>query len=198
MKSFALYFIEKQLESVPSNAILSESTDLDELYTKGVLKGGKKALKELLEKLKKKYIKSFYEKFPKTQYEDIEEAFHDATQKIIKEKSKSNKAIEKIFKKTMTQSLAEISKNKKCIKKNLSCIKVVKSTTNQPISVLMRRAEKFLTAQEKKVIEMCAEGNTVRNIGEKLGISAATAWRSLNSGLDKIRLSHGMKSRKLG
>jgi ATP/maltotriose-dependent transcriptional regulator MalT len=196
MKSFALYFLEKRL-SEETDLILSESTNLDELYAKGILKGRKKALKSFLDELKLKYINTFYEKFPKVQYEDIEDAFHDAIKKITEEKPKTDQAIEKIFKNTMTKSLSEVSKKKKDIRKNLSCVKVIKSTKSS-IGELMRRAEKILTSREKKIIELCAEGKNVREIGKKLKISAVTAWRSLNSGLDKLRLSHGMRSRKLG
>lgn len=201
MKNFILYFLEKQLEDLAEKTILSESktADLEDLYVKGVLKGRKKALNLLLEELKKKYLKMFYRKFPKVQYEDIEEAFHETTSKIINEKPKSEKKIETLFKKLMIQNLSEFSNKKRKVRKNLSCVKVIKSSLGyDQMSSLMRRVEKLLTPQEKSVIELCVQGKPVRTIGKELNISAATAWRSLNSAIDKIRLSHGMKSRKLG
>lgn len=201
MKNFILYFLEKQLEDLAEKTILSESktADLEDLYVKGVLKGRKKALNLLLEELKKKYLKMFYRKFPKIQYEDIEEAFHETTSKIINEKPKSEKKIETLFKKLMIQNLSEFSNKKRKVRKNLSCVKVIKSSLGyDQMSSLMRRVEKLLTPQEKSVIELCVQGKPVRTIGKELNISAATAWRSLNSAIDKIRLSHGMKSRKLG
>ena len=95
MKNFILYYLEKQLEDIGKSSILSESlSELDDLYDKGVLRKRKKALNLLLEKLKSKYVKTFYDKFPKIQYEDIEEAFAITVKKIIDERPKSKKRIE--------------------------------------------------------------------------------------------------------
>lgn len=201
MKNFILYFLEKQLEDLAGKTILSESktADLDDLYVKGVLKGRKKALNSLLDELKKKYLKMFYRKFPKVQYEDIEEAFHETANKIINEKPKSEKKIENIFKKLMIQNLSDLSCRKRKVRKNLSCMKAIKSSLgSDQLGVLMRRVEKLLTSQEKSILNLCVQGKPVRTIGKELNISGATAWRSLNSAIDKIRLSHGIKSRKLG
>jgi len=194
VKSFGVYYLEKELQS---NSVLLESTDLDELYSKGVLKGRKKALKSFLETLKNKYVKIFYNKFPKIQYEDIQEAFDETIKKILEEKPKTQKKIEQLFKKNMHQNLSAYSKRKKDFKKNLSCLKSVKMT-NQSIKELMRRSERLLTSQEKKIIEMCSQGKTVRAMAKEINLSPATTWRVLNIALDKIRLSHGIKSRKLG
>jgi len=199
VKNFTLYFLERQLQDL--QIILSESvaTDLEDLYTRGVLKGRKKALNSLLEQLKNKYLKTFYKKFPRVQYEDIEEAFKETVDKIIKEKIKSEKKIESVFKKIMLQNLSNLSAKKRNIRKNLSCVKVIKSSVGlDRMSEIMRRVEKILTPQEKQVIDLCVKGKSVRSIGKELNLSPVTAWRSLNSAIDKIRLSHGMKSRKLG
>lgn len=199
MKSFALYYLEKQLSEISESSVIIESSDLnlDDLYQKGVLGKRKKALNSLLNHLKEKYVKFFYNKFPKIQYEDIQEAFEDTTKKIIEEKPKSKSKIENLFKKTMLQFLSNLSKKKNKIRKNLSCVKVVKSS-GKSIGELMRRAEKILTHREKEIIEMCSNGKSVREISKQLNISHPTVWRSLNSGLDKLRVSYGMKSRKLG
>ena len=44
---------------------------------------------------------------------------------------------------------------------------------------------------------MCSQGKSVRSIGTELKMSSATAWRLLNSAIDKIRMSHGMRSRHM-
>jgi DNA-binding CsgD family transcriptional regulator len=199
VKNFILYYLEKQLEDIGKSSILSESSsELDDLYDKGVLRKRKKALNLLLDRLKSKYVKTFYDKFPKIQYEDIEDAFAITVKKIIDERPKSKKRIELLFKKMMIQNLSEVAKKKSDVKKNLSCLKSIKKSTGLSVGELIRRAERLLTSQEKKIIELCAAGKSVRSIGKELNLSAPTAWRALNLGIDKVRLSHGMKSRKLG
>jgi DNA-binding CsgD family transcriptional regulator len=179
MTSFAKYFIARELKDLEGSGVLSESA---------------KSLH--IGHLKEKYAGHFYDKFPKAQYEDIEEALHDSFEKVMGGKHDARSA-ENLFKKMVDDSLSGLHRKKRTAKKSLSCVKVLKSLGSDMPS-LIKRAERMLTSQEKKIIEMCSQGKSVRSIGAELGISAATAWRSLNDGLDKIRLSYGMKSRKLG
>ena len=99
----------------------------------------------------------------------------------------------------MERHLSEVNKKKKGIRKSLSCVQAVKRSlgSSQSVSEVIRRAEKSLTSQEKKVVTMCSEGKPVRKIAEEIGTSFPTAWRILNSALDKIRMSHGMRPRNL-
>jgi len=175
--SFAKYFISRELMEDP-----------------GVLFESAKSLH--IGHLKEKYAAHFYDKFPKAQYEDIEEALNDSFEKVSVGKHDA-KTAENLFKKMVDESLSSVNRKKRTAKKSLSCVKVLKSLGSDMPS-LIKRAERILTSQEKKVIEMCSQGRSVRFIGSELGISAATAWRALNHGLDKIRLSHGIKSRKMG
>lgn len=192
--SFGNYFIARELNE-DVFGVISESVTKD-LYHKGVLKGGKKAQNSLLSHLKDKYTDHFCEKFPKVQYEDIEEAIYDSFKKMADKKHDSSNSAERLFKQSVYESLSGLHIKKRDAKRNLSCIRRLKSAGE--MNSIMKRAEKMLTSQERKIIDMCSQGKSVRAIGSELGLSSATAWRSLNDGLDKIRLSHGMKSRKLG
>jgi len=129
-----------------------------------------------------KYIKKLYEKFPNVQYKDIEEAI---------EGEDNRKNIEK--------KLFKINKKKRNIKKTLNCPKAIRSCDNQDeLTILVKRAEKILTNQEVKILQLCAKGNSVRKIAQEINLSFSTTWRNLNSALDKIRVSNGIKARKLG
>jgi len=144
-------------------------------------------MSEAVDHLKEKHVSHFYEKFPNVQYEDVEDAFDEA-------KEKNGKQI----KKEMENILSGLNKKKKGIKKNLSCVKAIKSVADgESLSSLIKRASKTLTSQEKKVVTMCSQGKSVRHIGKELDMSSATAWRVLNSAIDKIRMSHGMRSRHM-
>jgi DNA-binding CsgD family transcriptional regulator len=185
--SFVKYFIERELSGIEE--LISESVD-------NAPKLRKKDLESLVSRLKEKYTNHFRDKFPKAQHEDIEEALDDSSKKVYESNPGSESSAENIFKREAKDILSGLAKKKRKTNKNLSCVKAVKIPGS--ISSLMKRAERMLTSQERKIIEMCSQGRSVRFIGSELGISAATAWRALNHGLDKIRLSHGIKSRKMG
>lgn len=185
--SFVKYFIEKELSGMEE--LIFESVD-------NTPKVRKKYLEKIVLRLKEKYTNYFRNKFPKAQHEDIEEALEDSSKKVHESRPDSESSVEKLFKKEAKNILSDLAKKKRKANKNLSCVKALKIPGS--ISSLMKRAERMLTSQERKIIEMCSQGRSVRSIGSELGISAATAWRALNHGLDKIRLSHGIKSRKMG
>lgn len=134
-------------------------------------------------------IMFFCDKFPKVQHKDIEEAFKKAYRKIKKMNLKPESEDEKI-KEEMEKHLIDISKNKKKIKKELACVKSVKFNPNLNS---IEKAKKILTSQEKKIIKMCTEGDSVRKIASSMDISYTTVWRVLNSAIDKIRIFNGIK-----
>lgn len=186
--TFALYFMRRLLEG--QEGLVSEATDHAEF---------RKAVRKAEKELKGSYIKKLYEKYPRIQYSDVEDAFDEAMQEVRKGDSKSESAVRRSVRKIMERKLSAVNKKKRAVGKSLSCIKAVKSSLNngQSMSDLMKRAERILTSQEMKVVSMCSEGKSVRKMAEEMGISFPTVWRTLNTALDKIRVSHGMRPRNL-
>lgn len=186
--TFGMYFIRRETESAP--AVLSESADPKEF---------RRAVRKAEKELKGGYLKRLYERFPKIQYGDIEAAFDEAMGEVKKGPARSEAAIRKALRRRMEKILSETNKRKKGAKKSLSCVQAVKASlkTGQSVQDLMKKAEKLLTNQESKILRMCSEGKPVRKIAEEMGTSFPTAWRTLNSALDKIRVSHGMRPRHL-
>lgn len=186
--TFGAYFIKRQTEDDP--AVLSESADPKEF---------RRAVRRAEKELKGGYLKRLYERFPKIQYGDIEEAFDEAMEDVKKGPARSESAIRKALRRRMEKILSGVNSRKRDAKKSLSCVQAVKASlkTGQSVHELMKKAERLLTNQESKVLRMCSEGKPVRKIAEEIGTSFPTAWRTLNSALDKIRMSHGMKPRHL-
>lgn len=186
--TFGSYFIKRETEDSP--AVLSETVDPKEF---------RKAVRKAEKELKGGYLKRLYEKFPKIQYGDVEEAFDEAMGEVKKSPTKSEAALRRAIRRKMEKILSGINKRKKGAKKSLSCVQAVKASlkTGQSVQDLMKKAERLLTNQESKVLRMCSEGKPVRKIAEEIGTSFPTAWRVLNSALDKIRVSHGMRPRHL-
>jgi DNA-binding NarL/FixJ family response regulator len=186
--TFGLYFMLRQMEGEPST--LSESVEKAELV---------KITRRVEKEIKGSYLKRLYDRFPRVQHGDVEDAFDDAVRKTRKKEYASASSAKKAIRKEMEKSLSEINKRKRATGKSLSCVKSVKAALGdgQSMAELIRRADKILTAQEMKVVRMCSEGKPVRKIAEEIGTSFPTAWRVLNSALDKIRVSYGMKPRHL-
>jgi DNA-directed RNA polymerase specialized sigma subunit len=172
--------------------VFSESTTAIDISQSG-------SAKKIVDHLRSKHLPRFHDKFPNAQHEDIEDSFQDSAEKVLKEKPTCEKEMERLFNKHMDENLSSIRKKKRSINKKLSCIKSIKSQLDghESFDELMKRAEKILTGKERKIIAMCSQGKSVRHIGKEMEISPASAWRALNNGIDKIRLSHGMKSRHL-
>lgn len=187
--TFGAYFIIRET-SAQASAILAESSDPKEF---------RRAVRKAEKELKGGYLKRLYERFPKIQYGDVEDAFDEAMAEVKKGPARSETSIRRAIRKKMEKILAEANKRKKGVKKSLSCVQSIKSAlkTGQSVQDLMKKAEKLLTNQESKVLRMCSEGKPVRKIAEEMGTSFPTAWRVLNSGLDKIRVSYGMRPRHL-
>lgn len=180
--------MSRQLEDL--GGLLSETADPKEF---------RGAVRKVEKELKGSYINRLYDRFPKIQYGDVEDAFDSAVAEVKKGAPKSESATKRAIRRIMEKNLSEANKKKKGIRKSLSCVQAVKRSlgANQSVSEIIRRAEKALTSQEKKVLTMCSEGKPVRKIAEEIGTSFPTAWRVLNSALDKIRISHGMRPRNL-
>ena len=186
--TFGLYFIARQISEAPLN--LSESVEPGEMV---------RITKRMEKELKGSYLKKLYDRFPRIQHGDVEDAFDEAVKENKKKKYASSSSARKAIRKAMEGKLSEINKRNRARSKSLSCIKAVKSSldSGQSISEITKRAEKILTSQEMKVVKMCSEGSSVRRIAEEIGTSFPTAWRILNSALDKIRVSYGMKPRHM-
>lgn len=155
--------------------------------------------KSVESKLKSSMIKSIYEKFPRVQKMDVDKAFDDAVKIAKKKGHETLYSAKRAIRRQVEKELAEINKKRRGAKGSLSCVASVKSALkrNQPMEELIARAERILTGNELKVIRMCAEGKPVRKIAEEIGTSFPTAWRILNSGLDKMRVSNGMRPRHM-
>lgn len=181
MRSFALYFLERQLEH---GELISESAIQDQFDAKKFLK-----------KAVRRHKSHFASKYPDVQANDIDDAMKEAAKETRKQKPDSEQAAKRIFKKKANEILSGSKVRKKQIKKELSCVKALKIPSDKPIAHLTKRAEGMLTAQERKVLSLCSMGKSVREIGQEIGKSFPTAWRILNSAIDKVRISHGMGSR---
>lgn len=186
--TFGLYFMARELSD--ENAKISESVEPSEMV---------KITRRFEKEIKGDYLKRLYERFPRIQHGDVEDAFDEAVRKAKKKKHNSAAAAKKSIRGEMEKSLAGIHKMKRATGKSLSCVQAVKSSlgNGQSVADLMRRADRILTAQEMKVVRMCSEGQSVRKIAEDIGTSFSTAWRILNSALDKVRVSHGMRPRHM-
>lgn len=180
MRSFVSYFLERSLgERIE---VISESSSM-------------------YKRLKSVQIERLYDKYRNVQYGDVEEALDAAADEVRTKKPADEASAKRLLLKSAEKILSSLNKKKKSAKKSLSCVRAIKSSVpdgeTKPIHVLMKRAERILTNREKKVLSMCADGKSVRTIGKEMGMSYPTVWRDLNSAIDKIRVSHGMKSRNL-
>lgn len=187
MAGFLDYYISRSLNEILDLDVISESTDfsVSSFVRRNKSRG---AMSSHIAKLSKKH--------PSIQHCDIEDCILDALSDVRKAKPPDKESAESIFKKKLKSHLSKASGRKKGVKKNLSCVKSIK-VSGEELNSLLRRADRILTSNEKKVLELCSKGESVRSIGPSMGMSFATAWRTLNSAIDKIRISHGMKSRHM-
>lgn len=186
--TFGMYFMARRLSDEAFN--ISESVEPGEML---------RITKRVEKELKGTYLRRLYDRFPRIQHGDVEDAFDEAVKKTKKKEYGSASAAKKAIRKEMEKTLSDINKRKRQAGRSLSCVQSVKASlsSGQSVAELMRKAEKILTAQEMKVVKMCSKGQPVRKIAEEIGTSFPTAWRILNAALDKIRVSHGMRPRHL-
>jgi len=141
--TFGLYFMLRQMGEEP--AALSESVEKAELV---------KITKRVEKEIKGSYLKRLYDRFPRVQHGDVEDAFDDAVRKTRKKEYASASSAKKAIRKEMEKSLSEINKRKRATGKSLSCVKSVKAALGdgQSMAELIRRADKILTAICRKLI----------------------------------------------
>lgn len=186
--TFGMYLIRR--ETTREDSVISESADPKEF---------RRAARRAEKELKGAYLRKLYERFPKIQHGDIEEAFDEAMAEVKKGPARSEAAMRKAIRRRMEKILAGMNRRKKGAKKSLSCVQAVKASlkSGQSVDDLMKKAQRILTSQESRVLKMCSEGKPVRKIAEEMGTSFPTAWRVLNAALDKLRVSHGLRPRHL-
>jgi predicted DNA-binding protein (UPF0251 family) len=187
---FSMYYLKRSLDDLINNEIISESVDID-FDIKGFIRDCKK--KAAMEK----HVRDFSLKYPSARRCDVEDSISEALSKIAKDKPSNSKAATRALKKRVDAMLSEIQKKSKDAKRSISCLKSVKSFSLKGLDLngIIGKAKGILTSSERTALELCSSGHSVREMGSITGVSFPTAWRTLNRALDKVRISHGMKSR---
>jgi DNA-binding CsgD family transcriptional regulator len=187
MENFSKYYLSRVLADLSDPDMISESVSQDFDYRSFVRDGKKKSSVA-------REVRRAAARYPSAQHCDIEDSVMEALKEVSRRKPSTEASAKRIFKKHLASLISGAGRRAKGARKNLSCIKSIK-VSGAEMQSLLGRAGKILTPNEKKILEMCVEGKSVRDIGSKMGMSFPTAWRILNSAVDKIRISHGMKSR---
>lgn len=190
---FSTYYLQKSLAELfedDDDDVLSESADQDFDVKKFVKKNKKKGAME-------KHVLGFSLKYPSARRCDVEDSISEALSKLGKDKPTSESMAMKALRKRVDALLSEIQKKSRDAKKTISCLKSVKSLSLKGLDLgsVIGKAKGIMTSSERTALELCASGHSVRDMGSIMGISFPTAWRTLNRALDKVRISHGMKSR---
>lgn len=184
---FSRYYLIRSLEGSSSETI-NESSGFDvRKFVRDSRKGPSF----------KKHVDYFSKKHPHARNCDLEDSILTALSEISKKKPADERTAKRILQRKVKDSLSEILKKGKDSRKNLSCLKSIKSFSSKGMDLddIIGRAKGILTGKEKKVLEMCAEGKSVRQIASDMKTSFPTVWRTLNRALDKLRVSSGMKGR---
>lgn len=186
---FSTYYLLKNFLNLEENTIL-ESVETKFDIRKFVIDNKKKHLFQ-------KHVLNLSKKYPQVRNCDIEDSILESLSSLIKKKPKNKSSANKLFKKIVEENLNEIIKKGKKTKRKLSCLKSIKSFSLKGIDIdeIIGKAKGILTNKEKTTLQLCASGHSVRQISKIINVSFSTAWRILNKGLDKVRISHGMKSR---
>ncbi len=186
---FSTYYLLKNLK-LDENYTIFESVETN-FDVRKFIKNNKK------NSVFQKHILNFSKKYPQVRNCDVEDAILEGLSDLIKLGPKNKSSANKMFRKNVEEKLNETIKKGKKTKKKLSCLNSVKSFSLKGINLdeIIGKAKSILTNKEKTVLELCASGHSVRQISKIMSVSFSTAWRILNKGLDKVRISHGMKSR---
>ena len=182
MENFSMYYMKRSLED-SEDSVLSESSESFDFRT---FVRAKRKRTEFA-----KQVRKFSKKHPSLQNCDVEDAVLKGLREVSKRKPTTKSKAVSILNKAVSSSLSGLSKKSK---NGLSCLKLIKKSGSE-LEGMVSRAGRILTANERRVLDLCSQGNSVRKIGEMMEISFPTAWRILNSAIDKVRISHGMKSR---
>jgi predicted DNA-binding protein (UPF0251 family) len=186
---FSTYYVLRNLEDSLPEDLLRESVDAG--YAARFSKETRKKSSML------KLVNDYARKYPKVRRCDVEDAILDSLTQIIKRKPSDSSSAKRMLKKQINSFLSEISKKGKAAKRSLSCIRSIKSFSVKGMNIdeIIGKAKGILTANEKMALDLCSGGHSVRQMALIMKVSFATAWRILNRALDKVRISHGMKSR---
>lgn len=187
---FSTYYLQRSLEDLLDEEVVLESAEADFDIKRFVKENRKKSAVE-------KHVQTFSLKYPTARRCDVEDSISEALGGLYKDKPASSKAAVKAFKKRVDALLSEIKKKGKETKRNISCLKSIKSFNSKGLDLnsVIGKAKGLLSSNERTALELCSSGHSVREMGSIMHVSFPTAWRILNRALDKVRISHGMKSR---
>lgn len=177
-----MYYMRRRLEGL-KNEIISEGVESFD-YKAFIRKNRKKSALE-------RHFQRFSRKHPTVQRCDVEGAILEALKFVSKKRPSTEESATKLFKRHVDSLLGKV---KRPSSKSISCLKAIKSSGSD-LRDMVARAGKILTGNERTALDLCSKGHSVRKIGEMMKSSFPTAWRVLNSAIDKVRISHGMKSR---
>jgi DNA-binding NarL/FixJ family response regulator len=185
--TFSRYYLIRSLDETSSETI-NESSEFD---VRKFIHDNKKIA------TLKKHIAYFSKKHPHARNCDLEDSIIAAFSEILNKKPTNERTANRILQKKVKDSLSEILKKGRDSRKNLSCLKSLKSFSRKGVNLdeIIGKAKGILTGKEKKVLEMCTEGKSVRQIALDMKTSFPTVWRTLNKALDKVRVSNGMRGR---
>lgn len=188
MGSFLNYYISRMLE--PSEVLSEASGDFD--VAGFVRRNGSGSLF-------RNQVAKFHDRHPSFQRYEVEKAVRGALKEVGKKRPDGPGAAKRMLAKSVKSILDSVKGGRKDARKSLSCIKSIKglASSGRDLESLINRAGSILTANERRSLELCSKGRSVREMGSEMGVSFPTAWRVLNSALDKLRISHGMKSRHM-
>lgn len=185
-----MYYLRRSLEDLSHEQSLTESVDSSFDVAGFVRENRKKSAFD-------GHVRLFSKKYPSVRRCDVEDSVADSLKKIVGKEPKSLKSAKREFGRLVDSALSEISRRSKDARRSLSCLKSVKSLSVKGLNLddLIGRAKGVLTSDERMSLELCSSGHSVREMGSIMGVSFPTAWRTLNRALDKVRVTHGMKSR---
>lgn len=182
MENFSMYYMRRRLEGL-GDEVLSEGVEAFD-HRAFVRKNKSKSALD-------RHVRKFSDGHPSLQRCDVEDAVLAALKEVSKKKPSTEESAKRLFGKQVKSLLGKV---RRAPSKNLSCLKAIKSSKSD-LERMVSRAGKILTSNERRALDLCSDGHPVRKIGEMMGVSFPTAWRILNSAIDKVRISHGMKSR---
>lgn len=186
---FSSYYLLRSLEdSLPELVSESAGSDFD---IKNFVRENRKS------KTFKRHVLDFSGRHPQARNCDVEESVARALSDLAKKNPSGKSSAKRLFKKQVDDHLSQISKKSKDAKKKLSCLKSIKSFSSKGMDMeeIIGRAKSILTGKERMSLELCSSGHSVREMALIMKVSFPTAWRILNRAIDKVRVSHGMKSR---
>lgn len=184
------YYVSRSLDVVPE--VISEVSEDTFDASKFARRNGSGSLF-------RGHVSRLHEKHPSLQRCDVERAVREALKEVSKKKPSGPAAAKRMVSRSADLILSSVKGDRKSKRRSLSCVRSIKglSSSSKDLGSLIDRAGSILTANERRALDLCSSGHSVRSIGSEMGVSFPTAWRVLNSALDKVRISHGMKPRHM-